>query len=104
MKKVPLDPYLHLYLLLFRYGWRTDDDCTSNAKPTSDVTRENANADRTTKSHRDSFSFKWLKKSHMPIFDGSSDPEKAEKWINKMERSFEVLKTPKEVKVMVAKS
>lgn len=40
----------------------------------------------------------------MTTFYGSLDPGKAVKWINEMESNFEVLETPEDVKVTVAKT
>ncbi|KAI5668569.1 hypothetical protein M9H77_18422 [Catharanthus roseus] len=59
--------------------------------------RANVNEDGTSKSHQSRSHFERLKKSHMPTFDGSSDPENVENWISKMESNFE------DVKVILAK-
>lgn len=44
--------------------------------------------------------FEMLKKTHMPTFDGNSDPEQVEKWISELEGNFEVLEILELVKVM----
>jgi hypothetical protein len=45
--------------------------------------------------------YEHLKKANMPTFDGGADPEKAEKWLEEIERNFEILEVPDEAKSKV---